>query len=342
MDQNYPAFRINAIKEETPAARTFTLEALDGGAIEYQAGQFITLVFKTPHGEKRRSYSISSAPFENKLCITVKRITNGEFSRPLIENTKVGDLLYSAGIGGHFTLPEQAANQYFFLAAGSGITPCFSLIKDLLKNSSAKINLIYSNRSEPDTIFFQELNILQILNPLRFKIRYLFSDRTSVYEKRLSHWLFQQFLEQDLEVPSRAAYFFLCGPFEYMQMAEITIRSRVPAENICKENFDHWTKRKIPEPPDRESHEVLLHFKGEQFRFKTQYPFSILQTAKKLQIPLPYSCEAGRCSACVGTCKSGKIWMAYNEVLTDKEVAAGRILVCQSFAQDGPVEIEVT
>ena len=37
---------------------------------------------------------------------------------------------------------------------------------------------------------------------------------------------------------------------------------------------------------------------------------------------------------------SGQVWMAYNEVLTDDEVANGRILVCQSYPVGGDVIIE--
>ena len=66
----------------------------------------------------------------------------------------------------------------------------------------------------------------------------------------------------------------------------------------------------------------------------------IAKAAKAAKINIPYSCEAGRCGSCVATCIKGKIWMAYNEVLTDDEVANGRVLVCQSYPVGGDVVIE--
>src|SRR5437762_12437815 len=127
--------KIKKIISETDEAKTFVLQPLDDWNPEYKAGQFLTVIFNTPFGEKRRSYSISSSPgIDNELFITVKRMDNGEFSRQLIENAKEGDVLVTSGISGFFCLPEDISSveQFFFFAAGSGITPCIALIKTLL------------------------------------------------------------------------------------------------------------------------------------------------------------------------------------------------------------------
>jgi len=133
--------------------------------------------------------------------------------------------------------------------------------------------------------------------------------------------------------------FYVCGPFEYMQTVEITLRIQVPKENIRKENFSTFPRLILPEPPDKAVHQVTIHIQGRTYAFPVQYPKSILKTAREHNIELPYSCEAGRCSSCVATCTKGKIWMAYNEVLVDKEVAKGRVLVCQGFPIEGDAEI---
>ena len=156
--------RISKIIRETKDARTFILEPLENWAPVYESGQFITFVFYTKHGEKRRSYSISSSPvLDEPLSITIKKVDNGEFSRLLVYHAKEGDILYSSGIGGHFILPPDINNieQVFFIAAGSGITPCYSLIKTLLFSTIKKIVLVYSNRTEAETLFYRELKLLQ-------------------------------------------------------------------------------------------------------------------------------------------------------------------------------------
>ena len=55
---------------------------------------------------------------------------------------------------------------------------------------------------------------------------------------------------------------------------------------------------------------------------------SILQAALQNKVHLPYSCRAGICSSCSAICKSGKVVMAENDVLTDKDLADGWILTC--------------
>jgi ferredoxin-NADP reductase len=96
--------RIKEIIIETEDSRTFVLEPMDDWIPEYKPGQFITLVFYTPYGEKRRSYSFSSAPALNEpMSITVKKVDNGEFSRWLIYHAKPGDILYTSGISGFFS-----------------------------------------------------------------------------------------------------------------------------------------------------------------------------------------------------------------------------------------------
>lgn len=332
--------KIVRIISDTSSAKTFVLEFLDGWNPIYKPGQFITLVFYTKYGEKRRSYSISSA-LDEPFSFTVKKVDNGEFSRFLISHVKEGDILYSSGINGLFLLPENINehSQYFFLAAGSGITPCFSMIKTILSSSNSKIVLIYSNKNEDDCIFYRQLKKLQSVFTDRFAIHFLFSYILDVYRSRLSKWLLQQLLDKYLTVPVNEALFYMCGPFEYMRMINITLLERVADKNIFKENFITLPRLVIPKPPDVDARIVTIKINGKTHSLKVQYPLSILATAKANKIELPYSCEAGRCGSCVATCTKGKIWMAYNEVLTDDEVEKGRVLICQGYPVEGDAEI---
>lgn len=336
----YFQLQVIQIVQETEDAKTFVLRALNNWQPVYNAGQFITLVFDTKHGEKRRSYSISSSPALNEpLSITIKKVENGEFSRLLLSHAKVGDILNSSGISGLFQLPENPnTEQFFFLAAGSGITPCFSMIKTLLHTTNKQVALVYSNKSEEVTIFHQQFLSLQQRFPQRLVIRFLFSNK-GIIRNRLSNWLLQQFLKE--LVPEKATcLFFLCGPFEYMQTATITLLSEgIPSHNIKKENFSSLPRKTKPVPPDTAGHLVTVYFQKQTHQLVVQYPNTVLAVAKKNHIPLPYSCEAGRCGSCAATCTKGQVWMAYNEVLLDDEVAAGRILCCQAYPIMGDIEI---
>src|SRR6218665_2364493 len=330
--------RIQKIIRETDEAVSLVLLPIDGWQPQYMPGQFITLNFATKTSEKRRSYSISSArAMDEPLQITVKKIANGEFSRWLVYHAVEGDILYSTGIGGYFVMPPDSDqfDNVCFLAAGSGITPCMAIIKTLLVKGKQRIVLFYSNRSEADAIFLKELMQLEKEFPHRFVIKFLYSNRNNVMESRLSHWLLTQLLQQYLILHTQSL-FFICGPYGYMQTMTISLLSNgVKANHIIKEDFYPLPKLVIPRPPDTSAHMVTVFIAGEIYQLQVQYPLSIIGTAKKQGIALPYSCEAGRCGSCAATCVSGKIWMAYNEVLTDEDVEKGRILACQSFPVDG-------
>jgi ring-1,2-phenylacetyl-CoA epoxidase subunit PaaE len=335
--------RISKIIVEAKDAKSFVLEPLDGWQPQYRPGQFITLVFYTAHGEKRRSYSFSSAPGLNEpMTITVKKVDNGEFSRWLVYEAVEGDILFTSGVSGFFQLPDipDTVEQYVFLAAGSGITPCFSLIKTLLFTTTSKVLLIFSNRTREDAIFYEMLKDLEDRFPARMHTRFLFSNKFNVYESRLSKWLLLQLLEKHVLADHNKVLFYLCGPQDYMQTITITLLGKaIQAANILKENFSNLPRLVIPRPPDSDPHEVIIHFQHDVHRLIVQYPKSIIAAAKDKGIELPYSCEAGRCGSCAATCISGKIWMAYNEVLMEDEIARGRVLTCQGFPVGGNAEI---
>ena len=338
--------RVRKIIIETPDTKSFVLETLNGQQIDYTAGQFLTFLFtKRNGGEERRNYSISSTPASNDtLTITVKRIPNGEYSRWLIDTVQEGDELTSIGASGFFTLPDdtQSYDQLVFFAAGSGITPVFALIRTVLHDHpSVKVLLIYSNRSAEYTIFYRQLKALQTQYRERFHIEFLFSDATHIHHKRLGIFLLEKLIGKYMRGPLDKQLFYLCGPFEYMRMITIVLRNNgVDASQIRKEIFTIEKPVRKAEPPDKDLHPVTATLHGNKYHFTTQYPQTILQSAKALNIPLPYSCEAGQCGTCAATCISGKVWMWRNDVLLDEEIAKGRVLTCTGFAVNGDVRLE--
>src|SRR5688572_25000406 len=131
----YIPLQVIDIRKDTSDTKSFVLKPANGQEVPYRPGQFLTLVFQKKDREERRSYSISSTPvLHEPLTITAKRIDNGEYSRFLFDEVKVGEKLFSIGASGYFTLPETTGSvtNFFFLAAGSGITPILPLMKTIL------------------------------------------------------------------------------------------------------------------------------------------------------------------------------------------------------------------
>jgi ferredoxin-NADP reductase len=334
--------KIKSIIQETSNTKSFQLEAVNEN-IAYKPGQFLTLILPRS-STVRRSYSLSSHPLlDQTLQITVKRIANGEFSRWLFDEAQKKDVIETIGASGFFTLPDELPDgtHLFFLTAGSGIAPVISLIKEALRFRKQKVTLIYSNRSEAETIFYQELLELQNKFKSRFTIEFLFSISQNLMRARLGKALLTHFINTYITDKSKTLA-YLCGPSDYMQMAAITLLTEgMSSENIRTENFSTEKPKTKNLPPDTKQHEVTIHYGGKTWAFPVQYPNTILQTAKLIGIDLPYSCEAGRCGTCTATCKHGKVWMSRNEVLLDKEMERGRVLTCTGYPIQGDVELSV-
>ena len=99
----------------------------------YQAGQFVTL-FMDINGEQiNRSYSLCTSPLtDQEFKITIKKVQGGKGSTFLCDKVKEGDTLRVTKPAGHFFKPSMMPTQYFLFAAGSGITPIYSILKTVL------------------------------------------------------------------------------------------------------------------------------------------------------------------------------------------------------------------
>jgi ring-1,2-phenylacetyl-CoA epoxidase subunit PaaE len=335
---------IESIREETKGFKTFSF--VDDHGLTYQAGQFLTFVDKTNSQEIRRSYSIISSPFlKEPLSIAVKRIDNGFFSRKLIDRAEVGDRLLTTGVGGFFCLPEniKSFTSIFFFAAGSGIAPALSLLKTVIHTCpEISLFLIYSNQSIEITAFYQELQQMALNFPDRLHIDFLYSSESDLRRARLNPDLLMEFLKIN-QYDRKKTLFYTCGPESYMRMIIFhLLEEGFQLNQIKKEDFNPGNKKLATrKPPDKNTYLVALDLKGTKYNFSVQYPDSILQAAKKIKLDLPYSCETGKCGSCAAKCISGNVWLSYNEVLTDHDLALGLTLTCTGHPQNGDVVLKI-
>jgi len=333
---------ITSIKTELKNIKTFYFEYADNKQIKYKSGQFITLLSSDENN--RRSYSLSTLPTDDFAGFTVKRIDNGLFSRRLIDQTCVGDQFKIIEPSGFFTIPDDINNYktVYFFAAGIGITPIFSIIRYLLDTTTLNLNLIYSNKSIDQTLFYHELNDLLDKHPGRFIIQYLFSNAADLSRARLNKQAVHQALSGFSEKERRESLFFVCGPFSYMRMVIFGLEEQnIPLENIKKENFTVLPTHNYAQPKDIDTHVVQIKIGDSVYTFDTVFPDTILQSARKHGIQLPYSCETGQCGSCAAVCTSGQVWMSQNEVLTDRELQNGYILTCTGYAVGGDITIRL-
>ncbi|MBO9729184.1 MAG: iron-sulfur cluster-binding domain-containing protein [Chitinophaga sp.] len=347
----YFQLRITDIIRETPGTFTYKLENTTPAPVEYLAGQFLTFLITLHNKEYRRSYSFSSTPgIDPFMSVTIREKENGEISRHLIHTWKKGDIVTALEPSGRFTYgdPVAAKRDIFLLAAGSGITPVFSLLKHILTNEpGAHVKLIYSNQTPETTIFYQQLQQWQTQFPEQLQILFLFSndpDSDHTY-RRLNNMLLEQLVTTHLHYARTDAAFFLCGPPDYMRMILLTLTFMGFQETqLHKENFVVNTDARIaktPPPPDRQPKKVLIRYRNEEHHLEIPGNQTILSYALENEILLPYSCKGGVCGSCTAQCVSGKISMPVNEVLTDKELAEGLVLTCVGYPASDDIILEL-
>jgi ring-1,2-phenylacetyl-CoA epoxidase subunit PaaE len=334
-------FKVDKIVNETEFSKTFYLKST-GEKITYKAGQFLTFILNLYSKDIRRSYSFGSTPgVDDDLFITVKRIENGAVSRYFFEHIKEGDSLISLPPSGRFTIEERNESVYFFIAAGSGITPIFSLLKQLLFHQHNKVILLYQNTDERSSIYRRHIVELQSEFADRFTLVEIFSKPTEEVNqpKRLNNHSLEKIIKEHTS-KQEDVVFYLCGPIEFMRMAHFTLRVLgYKEEQVKKENFVVDFIPKAPFLEDTSPKNVVIHFNGRMHNIEVAYPNNILEVALKNNIQLPYSCRGGRCSTCTAKCTSGSIKMSINDVLTEKDLERGLVLTCVGYPETD-VELE--
>ncbi len=330
--------RVTDVQQEVNEIITIILEPVTGEKPIYKAGQFLTLVFSLNGKEIRRSYSAYSSPLvDEPLAIAVKLVENGELSRFLHRQLRAGDLVEVTKANGMFfyELEEHKERTVFLFGAGVGITPLYSILKTaLVGEKKSKVVLIYSSRSEEDTLFIEELREWQHIYPDRFKLINLFSNAKNLLRARLNGFLVHELIREQLSFAKEDALFYTCGPVDYMDVCRISILGAgYKPHQVKRETFvlpedeideDDATEKVV----DKNTYSINLIFQGETHHLQVPWPKRILDVALENKIKIPYSCSGGVCSTCAATCISGGVRMDYNEVLTDDEIARGRVLVC--------------
>jgi len=249
MDMNAPRKRIKELEvmvadaiQETPDTSTLLLFT-GNDRLEYQAGHFLTIdahqfdalerfisYFEEVKGKKEppRAYSLSSAPHERFLAITVKeeRFTSGLTKYPpllsplLVKRTTRGMRLVITGFTGPYVLPpdvDKRAEHLLHICAGSGIVPNYSILKQSLQeHSKLRHTLVYSNKTWDDVIFARELFDLQRRHQDRVRIVHTLTRESpeklkGPYGEARAGRISAALLREVVEDPA-ACIAFACGP----------------------------------------------------------------------------------------------------------------------------------
>jgi ring-1,2-phenylacetyl-CoA epoxidase subunit PaaE len=321
-------------------------------AISYKPGQFLTLLLTIDGKKVRRAYSMSSSPNRDaSLAVTVKRLPGGLVSNYVCDRIKPGDAIEVMEPMGHFVLEPNPlrTREVVLIGAGSGITPLMSMLKSVLPvEPRTRVTLLYGSRNEDSIIFRDQLAEWQTRYPERLRVTHVLSQPKSWHGRsgRINQTTAIELLtDADLDIPQ--AEFYLCGPDGLMQEAGRALQILgVPPARIHQESFapSHETHGEVVESDDDSGlkrRTVTLIYEGAEYQVPVEPHQTLLEAALEMDIDLPYSCQAGMCTACMGKCTAGKMQMDEEDGLTPQEVEAGYILTCVAHPLSEGVIVEV-
>jgi ring-1,2-phenylacetyl-CoA epoxidase subunit PaaE len=361
----FHALPVTSITSETNKAMTvsFKPEAADADLFTYKAGQYLTLKFVVNGKEERRAYSMSSAPRDNEISVTVKRVTGGIVSNYIADQLKAGDLVEVMPPQGRFLVsPDPAARRdYFLFGAGSGITPLMSILRTLLEEEpKSRVHLLYGNRDEQNIIFEQQLRELEsrhkgqlvvqhtLSRPIKEKaggLRGLFGGgkvNWNGFVGRVDIKAVHNFLSDHPGAVNDKQY-YICGPGQMIDNVEQALlglgvkKSVIHSERFVSANATK--KKSVPTNPVANA-KAFVKLGGKDIEVEVKSGQTILDALLEDGATPPYSCLAGACSTCMAKVTKGGVKMEVCFAIDDDEIAEGYILACQSHPTTPEVYVE--
>ena len=314
---DHMTFRVQSIREASPTARVYRLVSTDGHLPVFQSGQYLNLRLRIGKSLLTRPYTISSAPCDalgpdGYVEVTIRR--NRPYLVPdyFFANVRVGDELEgNMPFGTFYYEPLRDSKTVLALAGGSGITPFFSLAREIAygKLHGLKLTILYGSVHHSDIILKDELDAVcrdckdvKVVHVLsgdpewdgeqgfinkELIARYKGEDDTVMFCGPLAMFKLVQGAMDELGVTCRRFRHDVLG-----QPTDPTTIPGFPAENV--EKLFHLTVRRgIQE-------DVINAYGGE--------PIAV--ALERAAIPVDTHCRCGECGYCRAQLIEGEIFVS--------------------------------
>lgn len=221
---------IDKIIEHTPDIKSYQFKTYKDNLPKFKPGQHIVLQALIDKKWISRSYTLTSPGDQvDYYELTIKRETQGYFSRWLFANDQQHLLLRLSAPQGEFTFNIQEKKPLVFFAAGIGITPALAFARMLQSaRSSRRMHIDYSAHAENQFIAINEFAAIAD-TCANFSIK----TRNTTEQGRIKFDDVKQIVEKYAD-----AEFNICGPDSFRD-AVIAMLHRLGVQDIHFEKFVH-------------------------------------------------------------------------------------------------------
>lgn len=352
------------IRDETPAMFTLVLRRTDGQPFTHRAGQFVRLgvpVDGPGHEPVDRCYSVSSSPVlsvygdPSTFTVCVKKVPGGRVSTWIHDELTIGTVLEAQGPLGSFHLPDvDRRARYLLLAAGAGITPVLSMVRTLAAlPGPVNAVVLYHCRRPGDFAFADELLDLAARTPgLTVQLSLGSGTPADAPDWNFATGRLCADTLSALVEDACGRRVFACGPPGYLAVArEVAAAVGVPRNAFREESFNDATTSvdvsptepvdtgltvpPVPTAPDgaapaTATGTTTVTFRRSGVTVDVPDGDTLLDAGRRAGVPLRSNCGNGVCGSCAVQKLTGSVHMTHNGGLRQREVDAGKILLCCS------------
>jgi predicted ferric reductase len=225
--KKYLPYKVEAVNHPNNSTTEVVLRAKKDPIKNQKAGQFLFVRFAGSGLDESHPFTISSAPHENVLRVTIKAC--GDFTRHLFANLKAGTEATIEGPYGMFDYKSSGPRQ-IWVAGGIGVTPFLSFIRDLKTDPAFDVDFYYTVRHREEAIFVEEIQEAAKKYPrLKAYIRFSSTDGSLSVDE----------IAKNAGGNISQHHIYMCGPLPMVQAFETKfIEMKVPSDNIHYEEFN--------------------------------------------------------------------------------------------------------
>lgn len=317
--------RVVRVRDETRDARTVVVRP-DFAWPGHRPGQYLRIGMEIDGIRRWRAYSITSDPEhpEGVVSITVKHTEGGIMSPVFTRYVKPGDVVFLGDVEGEFTLPDPLPGSFLFISAGSGITPIFSMLRELQRRDALDdVVHVHSARTAEEMIFGKLLRRAADRWPT-----YRLCEIHTADEPRFSADRLDELCRDWRERTT-----FASGPRDLLDELEKRFADEGIPDRLFMERF-----QPVIGIGGGDGQGGTVHFRVSDCDAGCEPGVSVLVGGENAGATLPFGCRMGICHTCVGRLRDGAVRDLRTGAITQ---ADGQMVRTCVNAPEGHIEIDL-